>query len=184
MDVRRRHESRSPSSSGKRSACASPSATADCSSCSTSANTAGSARALDAPCNSRRSRSRRCTRSCTSAITASTETSVAKLVAHAWPHLDVGTGRGDHAFSLLQAKEHLEGIRLTEHMFDRIAPPDRALPRLVRIAVLGIARDGAVTPIPLDRRAVELFVVVRSALDVNNQANFQRREADWGCRLE
>src|SRR5262245_44772434 len=139
IDVCRRHESRSPSSSGNRSALASPSPTADCNRCSTSAKTAGSARALDAPCISRRSRSCRCTRSCSSVITASTETLVAKLVAHACPHLDVAAAGRDHTFSLFQTEEDLERAGLTEHMLDGVAPLDDALSGLIRVAVLSVA---------------------------------------------
>src|SRR5688572_7083083 len=151
---------------------------------STSANSAGSSNSREAPWLSRRSRSRPRTRSCSSSITASTETSAAKLVAHAWPYLNIAAARRNHAVALLQAKEHLEGARLTEHMLDRIAPLDAALARLVGITVLGVARNGAVAPIPFNRGAVELLVVVGAAANVNNQANSQRREADWRRRLE
>ena len=84
----------------------------------------------------KRSRSRPRTRSCRSAITASTETSVAKLVAYACPYLNVAAAGRDHAIPLLEAEEDLEGARLTEHVLDGIATFDRALSGLIRVAVL------------------------------------------------
>src|SRR5262245_17967255 len=118
MAVCSRHISRSPRSSGRSSACASPVEVAVWRMRSTSAKSAGSSKALDAPWLSRRSRRRARTRSCSSAITLSTETSVAKLVADAGPYLDVAAAGRDHTVALLEAEEHLPRARLAEHMLD------------------------------------------------------------------
>src|SRR5689334_9586788 len=136
---------------------------------STSAKRAGSSNAREAPCSRRRSRRRARTRSRRSAVTASIETSLAKIVADARPDLDVRADGGDDAIALLEAEEDLVGAGLPEDVLDGVAPFDLALARLIGIAVLGVLRHRAVTPVPLDAGAVVLLIIVGAVLDVDDK---------------
>src|SRR5262245_50976606 len=133
---------------------------AACSSASTSAKSAGSSKLAEPPLASTCARSRSRTRPCSSVITASTGTraSPAKAIAHAAPNLDVGADGGDLLRLLLQLEYDLELALLPEDVVRREPPADGALPGLVWIAVARVLGNGAVAPVPLDARAVEVGV--------------------------
>jgi Cu2+-exporting ATPase len=86
--------------------------------------------------------------------------------------------------ALLQSEKDLIAAALPEHVLGTEAPADRALARLVRLAVLGAFRLGAVAPFPFDGGAVEIHVVVGAAADIDHEPHAQRRETDGRRRLE
>src|SRR6187431_3128588 len=102
-------------------------------------------------------------------MTASTGTraSAAKAIAHAAPNLDVGADGGDLLRLLLQLERDLELPLLPVDVIGGEATADRALARLVRVAVTRVLRDGAVAPVPLHARAVEVGVVVAPVFHVD-----------------
>ena len=70
-------------------------------------------------------------------------------------------------------------VARAKHVFDGEPSPDRALAGFVRIAVRRGFRSGAVAPVPLDRRAVEVFEVVGPAGEFGRQ----RRRARATCAI-
>src|SRR6185436_10148464 len=117
-------------------------------------------------------------------MTVSTSTSTAKVVAETGPHLDVGGACGDDAIPLLQSKCNLVAAGLTIDVLRAVMPLDRALARLIRVAVFRILRRHIVAPLPLHGRTVEVGVVIGTAAQNDRHPHTQRREADRRRRLE
>src|SRR3954447_89519 len=104
--------------------------------------------------------------------------------AGAGTNLHVSAGHGNRLVLLLDPELDaivaggLEDFRRGE------MPLDLALACFVRIAVDGLFRNRSVSPFPLDRRAVELLVIVRAALQVGGDDNASGRERDHRVCLD
>ena len=76
------------------------------------------------------------------------------------------------------------GVRVVGAVANGVAALDLAHPGLVGLAVFGVLRDGAVVPVPLDGRAIEVGVVVGAALHVDRQVHAKWGEAGGRLGLE
>src|SRR5207249_6156484 len=88
--------------------------------------------------------------------------------------LNVHGGRGKRPLVALQAEHHLVNAG-TKYVLDREPALDLGLAGLVRGAIDGRFRVGAVTPVPFDRRAVEVLVIVGAALEFGCEYHARRR---------
>src|SRR4051812_12016734 len=77
-------------------------------------------------------------------------------------HADTGARGFQDLVAALQAERDVVAAR-AEHVLSRIAPADFALASGIGIAVGARFRLGAIVPVPLGERAVELLVVVGAA---------------------
>src|SRR5688500_4778126 len=114
-------------------------------------------------------------------MTASTSTpaaSPAKAFACSRSDGDVGADARHEPRLLLQSAADSVCAALPVDVVGREATLNGALARLVRIAVTGVFRHRAVTPVPLDGRTIEVRVVVAAVAEIHSRADAQRREAD------
>src|SRR5450759_644729 len=89
--------------------------------------------------------------------------SLSTQLPHAGAHLKVRGRRCDQLVALLQPEPDAKRTAARVVVRDRKAAFDLALARLVRVAVAGGLRDGAVAPLPFDGRAVVLLEIVGTA---------------------
>src|SRR5215510_6117840 len=99
-------------------------------------------------------------------------------------HRDGGRRRGDHLVLLLQPECETVLARQSEGVVRAEAPLDTALAGFIRLAVLGRLRDRSIVPVPLQRRTVEIGVVVGAAPDVHGHVHAKGRKAGRGSRPE
>ena len=86
---------------------------------------------------------------------------------------------------LLQSKRHSKRTWQPEEVASNREPPSNdALACLVGIAVLRIGRHRAVTPIPFDRRAIEVRKVVLAIAHFDDESRLERRETNRRRDLE
>src|SRR3990167_6452326 len=181
MLVVRRQVSASPSSSGRIRRAVSGGLAAARSTASTSGKSAGSSKGCGPPPSTSWERSRSRTRRWISAMTASTSTAAslpAKAFARSRPDLNVGNGAADRSRLLLQPEDNPIHPALTEDVFRREAALDGALACFIRIAVARILGIRAVAPLPFDRGAVEVGVIVVPFTQLGSGSYPQRDESD------
>src|SRR5438132_6690484 len=104
-------------------------------------------------------------------------------VAQAGTDLNVGARHRNRLVVLLQPEHHAE-IARTENVFDREAPLDFCLARLVRLTVTRGFRAGAVAPLPFNGGAVILFEIVGPAEELGGEDDARRGHANHGCGLQ
>src|SRR6476646_11485959 len=91
--------------------------------------------------------------------------------------LHIGRTSSNDLVLLLQAKLDTIVTRRVERVVDREVPLDLALPGLVRLAVgLGLG-PRVIPPVPLDRRAIKVLVIVGSSLEIGGQHHSRGGEA-------
>src|SRR6266704_3198345 len=109
--------------------------------------------------------------------------SLAAEIPHALANLNVHGGRSKRTLVTLESKHHLVYAG-PKYVLDGEAPLDFAFARFVRFAVDGRFRMGAVSPVPFHRGAIEILVIVGTALELRGQNDASRRHADDRLRSQ